>query len=147
LSRDNAAGGKVALRLRQHRSRTGPDVDRNHVRSHGPCVTIDGDVVTGDDVLRAFEARHAFTMTLTNRLGSDHRSTVGADHFCIVSENPTEVRRIEVLLIERAKVAVHHLLNLDDLLPLHRITSTPGILALANARPGTSLAESPSQLY
>ena len=59
-------------------------------------------------------------MTLTNRLGSDHRSAVGADHFCIVSENPTEVRRIEVLLIERAKVAVHHLLNLDDMFPVHR---------------------------
>src|SRR5436190_1182692 len=76
----------------------------------GPDVrgtAVERNVVTGDKVLRTLKTGEALRMARTDFFGPDQGRAVGARDFRLRREKGGEMPGVKILLIERAKVAVH----------------------------------------
>src|SRR5262249_60673085 len=65
-------------------------------------------------------ARHAFSMTLRNRGGSDQRRAVRPDDPRILREEALQLADLEGPFVECAEIPVQHLLDFENLHPVHR---------------------------
>src|SRR5262245_7275964 len=119
--RNHATGQEVVLGRVRVAPGVWPQVHRDEICPHRGSLAFDRDVLTAQEMLRAREAGHAFSMALRNRGGSDQHRAVRPDDPRIRHEKPLQLRDLEVALVERAKVTIQDLLTFENLRPVHRI--------------------------
>lgn len=85
-----------------------PHVNGNDIGTNCRLIAVYRDIVPGQKMLRSFKTSEAFLVACADFLWSDQRCSIRTRHFGFCRKDGGKIRYVKSLLIECAKIAMHH---------------------------------------
>ena len=104
---DTACDKKVVWIVRAGLT-TLPHVHSDEIGTNCRLIAVYRDIVPGQKMLRSFKTSEAFLVACADSCWSDQRCSIRTRHFGFCRKDRGKPLCVKILLIERAKIAMHH---------------------------------------